>query len=44
MSETTDPVTGEKDPAALVRVSIVNGLDPTEVPYPLLHYSFTSYL
>jgi RNA exonuclease 1 len=31
MCETTDPVTGVKDKNALIRFSIVNGLDPSQV-------------
>ena len=31
MCETADPVTGDKDFCSLVRISIVNGLDPSEV-------------
>lgn len=36
MCETTDPVTGEKDMSALVRVSVVNGFDPNDVLLDML--------
>jgi hypothetical protein len=31
MCETVDPVTGVKNPLSLVRLSVVNGLNPKEV-------------
>jgi hypothetical protein len=31
MCETTDPVTGVKDPSVLIRFSAVNGVNPAEV-------------
>jgi hypothetical protein len=31
MCQTTDPVTGVKDHGALIRFSVINGLNPTEI-------------
>ena len=38
MCETTDPVTGVKDHCNLIRVSVVNGLDPSEVRTHMPYY------
>lgn len=31
MCQTMDPLTGEKDNGALIRISLINGLNPSEV-------------
>jgi hypothetical protein len=43
MCETTDPVTGVKDQCNLIRVSVVNGLDPSEVRTRLHRFPTKAY-